>query len=307
MKCGRSAAAELPHRQCPVMERIDRSGEDLRTVGFLRMKPLRGSRIATAFLVMIAFAAFALAHDTWLIPARFSLARDPTVLLDLTSGMAFPTLNTSIRPDRVALARYRLANHSYDIADASPAPNSLRLKARLNGQGIATFWVQLKPRSLGLTPEKVREYLDEIDAPGWVREQWENAKRPRRWREVYTKHAKTFVRVGEITADRSWADPTGMSLEIVPETDPTSLRRGDELRVRVLKNGAGLRNFPLGIVREGIPNGDIQRTDAEGRATFRLPRSGRWLLRGTELRKAIQSGADWESDFTTLTIEVAEK
>ncbi len=33
------------------------------------------------------------------------------------------------------------------------------------------------------------------------------------WREVYTKHSKTFVRVGELQSDRSWAEPVMETLE----------------------------------------------------------------------------------------------
>jgi len=121
---------------------------------------------------------------------------------------------------------------------------------------------------------------------------------------VYTKHAKTFIRVGRSPADGSWAEPVGMALEIVPERDPTRLNRGGDFPVRVLEHGMPLANFPLGIVREGRRKGEIRKTDDQGRVKFRLARRGRWLLRGTKLRKATQPEVDWESDFTTLTVDV---
>ncbi|MEP6742960.1 MAG: DUF4198 domain-containing protein, partial [bacterium] len=117
-------------------------------------------------------------------------------------------------------------------------------------------------------------------------------------------HAKTFIRVGQPQADGSWAEPVGMSLEIVPERDPTRLRRRDDFPVRVLDNGVPLPNFPLGIVREGRAKGEMRKTDAQGRVKFRLAMMGRWLLRGTKLRKGTKPGVDWESDFTTLTVDV---
>jgi hypothetical protein len=40
---------------------------------------------------------------------------------------------------------------------------------------------------------------------------------------------------------------------------------------------------------------------ADGRVRFRLDRSGPWLFAATELR---EKGAEWESDFTTLTVVV---
>ena len=230
-----------------------------------------------------------------------------TVTLDLTSGMAFPLLETAIKPERIAHAKCRLSTHAFDLGDFSPGPKSLRIKARLDEPGIATIWVDLKPRTLELTPEKVREYLDEIDAPKSIRRQWANSPRPRRWREVYTKHTKTFVRIGDSRSDRSWTEPVGMALEIVPDQDPTSLRAGDKFSMRVLKAGAPLPDFSLDLLREGASRGTASKTDGEGRAQFVMGKAGRWLLRGTELRKSTQPGVEWESDFTTLTLWVAVK
>lgn len=261
-------------------------------------------RAAIVLSLLAALTTVAIAHDTWLVPERFVATPNSSVLLDLTSGMAFPILETSIKPERIDRAQCRLAGQTVALSDLSSAPKSLRFRARMTDVGIATFWVELKPRSLALTPKQVQEYLDEIDAPATVRQQWTNAKLPRQWREVYTKHAKTFVAVGDSPADRSWAEPVGMSLEIVPETDPTRLRRGDEFSVRVLENGAPLADFPIGFVREGRSKALIRKTDSEGRVKTRLATSGRWLLRGTKLRKATQPEVDWESDFTTLTVKV---
>jgi hypothetical protein len=218
--------------------------------------------------------------------------------------MTFPALDYAIKPERVSLARCRLNGKTFEIAARSSAAKSLALRVRLPDAGIATLWVELNPKVLELTPKQVEEYLDELNAPAALRQSWENAGAKKRWREIYTKHTKTFVRVGEGVADHSWAESVGMALEIVPEKDPTALRAGDDFPVRVLKNGSPLPNFSLGIVREGNSFSEFQKTDAEGRVSFRLARSGKWLLRGTDLRQSTKPGTEWQSDFATLTIEV---
>jgi uncharacterized GH25 family protein len=259
-------------------------------------------------LSAITFAALssARAHDTWLIPDRFDVASKTVITLDLTSGMAFPKLETGPKRERVQTAPCRLAGRTFEVSDISAGPNSLRLKAQLSEAGVATFWVKLPPRSIELKPAEVQEYLDEIAAPASLREQWEEME-PKRWREVYTKHPKTFVRVGDPKADRSWAEPVGMALEIVPEKDPTTLHEGDEIVVRVLKNGAPYPDFSLNAVAAGETKGETRRTDSAGRVTFLLNKQGLWLLRGTDVRRTTKNDADWESDFTTLTLEVKPK
>jgi uncharacterized GH25 family protein len=176
----------------------------------------------------------------------------------------------------------------------------------LADDGVATISVQLPNRSIELKPEEVKEYLDEVDAPETLRKEWAEMKEPR-WRESYSKHAKTFVRVGDPAADLSWQEPVGMPLEIVPEKDPTLLKKGDDFPVRVLKQGKPFAHFSLNAIAAGEKKGETRKTDSSGRVTFQVAKEGRWLLRGTDIRKSTQPNTDWESDFTTLTLEVKEK
>jgi len=264
--------------------------------------------ILLAFALVPALANFARAHDTWLLPDRFEVGPKQTVTLDLTSGMAFPKLETGPKRERVEAAFCRLAGSTLEISDISAGPNSLVFKRELPEPGIAAFWVKLPPKAIELKPEQVEEYLEEIDAPASVRKQWAEAKEPKRWRELYTKHTKTFVRVGEPPAvDHTWAEPVGIALEIVPGKDPTAMKEGEELAVQVLKSGAPFADFAVNAVAAGETKGETRKTDAAGRVSFRLNKAGRWLLRGTDLRKSTRADADWESDFTTLTLEVKSK
>ena len=166
--------------------------------------------------------------------------------------------------------------------------------------------MKLPPKSIELKPEQVKEYMDEVSAPEVLRKQWTEMKEPKRWRESYTKHPKTFVRVGDPQSDQSWKEPVGMVLEIVPEKDPTLLRAGDDFSVRVLKDGAPFADFALNAVSAGEKKGETRKTDTAGRVTFRLSKAGRWLFRGTDIRKSNLPEADYESDFATLTLEVGQ-
>ena len=266
-------------------------------------------RQSAAYFVAVAGAAFFFptashAHDTWLLPDRFKIAPTESVTVDLTSGMAFPALESGPKRERVESAKWRVAGRMIDVTDITAGPKALVFKAELPEPGVATFWVKLPPRSIELKPEEVKEYLDEITAPAGLRQQWAEMK-PQRWREMYAKHQKTFVRVGEPpSADRSWAEAVGAALEIVPEKDPTAMREGDDLSVQVLKNGAPFPEFALNAVAAGETKGETRKTDAAGRVVFRLNKAGRWLLRGTDVRRSTGPDTDWESDFTTLTLEV---
>ena len=272
-----------------------------------RLNLLQRFALVCAIALTVLRIVTAQAHDTWLIPNRFEVAPKATVTLDLTSGMAFPVLDVGPKRERVQSAQCRLGKRTFEITDISAGVKSLVFKVELPENGVGTFWAKLPPRSIELKEAEVQEYLDEIAAPESVRKEWTEMKKPRRWRERYTKHPKTFVRVGAPEGDRSWAEPVGQELEIIPEKDPTGLQVGDELPVRVLKGGAPHKDFAVNAVAAGETKGKTLKTDTEGRVVFRFDKAGQWLLRGTDVRKSAKPDTDWESDFVTLTIAVKGK
>jgi len=270
------------------------------------MKHLALPRLLIPALLIIP--AGASGHDTWFIPDRFVVAAAEAVVFDLTSGMEFPKNDSAIKQERLEVARCRLAGSTTEISGIEAGPQSLRLKQQVEKAGLATCWVQLLPRALELKPAEVEEYLEEVGAPDSIRKAWAEMK-PQRWRESYRKGAKTVLRVGEAENDVSWKEPVGMPLEIVPERDPTRVKvHATELfTVTVLKDGAPLADFSLNAIRAGDKEGETRKTNAGGAVSFRLAQPGRWLIRGTELRRSQKPDVDWESDFSTLTLEVSPK
>ena len=153
------------------------------------------------------------AHDTWLQPRRTAVLPGTIAQLDLTSGDKFAAFDTAIQPNRIEAARARLNGKTFDIRPGAPEKKSLELRVTLSDPGIATLWLSLAPKSIEMNRKQVQHYLDEIDAPALLTQAWYAGKGAKPWREIYSKHAKTFVRVGRPKADRSWSEPVD-ALEI---------------------------------------------------------------------------------------------
>ena len=266
------------------------------------MQTWKRTSIIVAAATLLATAA--LAHDTWLLPRTFRAPARVRVEMELTSGMAFPKNETAIDPERIERSGMRLGADTVPLTIGARGKDSLRLAATPLADGIATLWVELRPRTLELTPAQVEEYLAEIGAPPEVRKRYEAMPAPRRWRETYRKHAKTFVRVGETAGDPLWRFPVGLGFELVPQADPTALRAGQQLGVTLLRGGKPAAAMSISLVREGSAEAIARTTDAAGNAEFPLAKAGRYLLRATDLRAADGKEVDWESDFTTLTVMV---
>ena len=220
--------------------------------------------------------------------------------------MAFPANEVGVKPDRLERASVRLAGKTSELVRDAEGKKAMRLRARFPQPGIAVVWVESKPRSLELKPAEVREYLDEIGAWDTVGKKWESGASGR-WRESYTKHAKSYVRVGIPRGDMSWEEPVGMALELVPESDPTAIVAGEDFAVRLLKNGQPVADTAVGLVAANAKSGSLSKTDSEGKVRLKLTRAAWWLIRATVLEPASATDLDWESHFATLTVHANER
>ena len=262
-------------------------------------------RSAVLAILLLALPVFADAHDTWILPSRWSVPAGAPLVVDLTSAMNFPRPDSAAHPDRLVDRKVRLGGvvSSLAVSPGGTGAKALRLTATRQGAGLATLWITTRPRTLDLKPNEVEEYLREVGASETIGEQW-RCSPDRSWRETYVKVAKTFVRVGGTSKDDSWGEVVGASLELVPTSDPTRVTAGEELGFVVRVNGEPQGGVAVGAVGGTGATSTLTRSDASGAVRFRLDQSGPWLFRATVIRPAQGRPGEWESVFTTVTVSV---
>ena len=256
------------------------------------------------FAIVLLAAPLVRAHDTWVIPNTFRVPKGAQVTFSITSGMEFPKFEVAVKEDRIARATIDTRNGRIPLDHATSEAHALQFSRRMQSNGVAVVAIESNPRSIELTPREVDEYLDEIGAKESVGPIWNAMPEPKRWRELYVKHAKTFIRVGDAGGDRTWSKPTGMRFELVPASDPTDAHGGQPITFTLLEDGKRAASLPIGVVHEGSKGFETLTTDHDGRVTIRSLTAGRYLIRATKLRRSSSKQYDWESDFTTVTFEV---
>lgn len=266
-------------------------------------------RAATALVVgtLLAASHRLAAHETWLLPATFTAPAAQSLEFSLTSGMAFPALDSGIDRRRVSEAVLLQGDDEQTMVPVGGREGELLLSA-IPGSGVACAWVRLRPRILEIDePEDVEHYLEEIGAPQAVWSAWSEARGQITWRESYSKLARSYlVGDGEVGDDirPCWRETSGARFDILPMADPTALQAGDSLELQLVFDGEPLADQAVGLVREGEQSGELVRSDAAGRVTITTGAGGRHMVHGTYLRRVNGDGFGWESDFTTLTFSV---
>ncbi len=254
------------------------------------MLPHRLSRIAPLLLLAAALLP-ARAHDTW-------FEASPRALLALGTGNRFPAQETGI--DRSFLVHQGCHLHDgstrpMEAQEDAPAALMLRPPALAR-----SCWMQLAALQIEVAPTLVPAYLNEIAASAELRRIWDDRRaRGLPWTERYTKHAR--IELDDGTAPAPLA---GLSLEMRVDSAGRPRRAGEPLQFQVHRDGRPLAGLPVELRHENSALGLWRRTDNEGQVRLALPWSGRWLLRGVDLRVADDEADAWDSRFATLAFDV---
>jgi uncharacterized GH25 family protein len=138
--------------------------------------------------------------------------------------------------------------------------------------------------------------------------------------EKYSKHVKTIFQVGEKTSS-DWDAELGYPIEFVPLSNPYDARKGDQLKVKLLRDAKPLSNQLVYVGSEHSHSHDHDHdedsgddhqhnegtqltTDGNGVVAMELTEEGIWYLRTIHMTLSEEEGLTHESNWATLTFEV---
>lgn len=259
---------------------------------------------------LLLFAAFAAgsgrAHEFWMLPDAFALPAGDSTRLTLAVGQDFRGEPVPFSAPLVANLRHLSRGADIDLRLLAPAAGALALRLRFARAGTHLVALDTHPSAIELPADKFNDYLrlEGLTAVLQARERAGTSNRP--GRERYRRNVKTLLQAGG-ESDDTWSRRTGQRLEIVPLADPSGLAPRQPLPLQVwfddralagalvkLWNGSGAELLALSAV-----------TDAQGRVSFALPRSGTWMASVVQMVPA--PGAtdhDWDSYWGNLTFAV---
>ena len=262
-----------------------------------------------AVVVGWAFQSPIFAHDLWLVPAESAHTKvGQAVLVRANSGMNFPTSEHA--PDPAAFPKRLVicpdgSESKLDAAGKEDKSGLLRFVPERAGLYIVA--VETQPKLITLSAEQFNEYLVADGIPHIYRLRAKEKTLDQPGREQYSKFPKALVQLG----DGGVGDPSrvlGLTLEIVPLSNPFKLSTGDTLRVRVLLRGQPLADANLGWDHpdDGEPPSGTVRTNAKGEALVPIARTGLMTVRLTHMTRPKKDDYEWESFWTTLTFRIPD-
>lgn len=245
---------------------------------------------ASAFGALLAASA-ASAHDFFLMPDKFVASGEGGVSLQATVGSSFPSAENVVPADRIDRL-LAVGSGSPQVHVMGPGPKALNLHVAGARPGLLVVGGGAKPRDVDYAEDRIPLILGEYRVLPRAAAAVEALARPRTWRVVSRRFAKTIVCVRSCR-DRSTAERSlGAHLEFVGH------RSADD-RFRLLARGKPLANYPIDLVGS---DGKRRHLTTNARGQIHLPANARGVMMLFAAKLEPPAGAErFTLDLTSLT------
>jgi uncharacterized GH25 family protein len=263
--------------------------------------------VRTRIVAVVAaslLAATASAHDFWIAPAKFRVAKGEVVKLPLRVGMEYvgdPVSRDDLRIEKFVVMGPDGTETAAGEDGRDPAGRFTPTK-----DGVYVVAYRDKRRSIEIEAAKFEKYLKDEGLESVAKMRAERKETGKTGFEVYSRCAKALFFVGDGSKE-GFDRVAGMRLEIVPETDPFAVAAGAALAFRVVFEEKPLRDA-LVVARSRVDPKRVvsARTDEGGRVKLALEPAGEWMVKCVHMVPAPkETGMDWESLWASVTFETA--
>lgn len=260
--------------------------------------------------LVLAFATALPAHDLYLMPDSFTPKAGTQLRVVFQNGDEFPTAGAATKPERLRNTRLLSRAGKAEFEKITAQPTNTTADVHVPGPGLAILTATTTPNFIELDPRKFAEYLTHENLTNAL--QWREAhgETSKPGKERYTKFVKSLLHVGT-HKDDYYREKTGLTIEIVPEADPYSLKPGQSLPVQVLFRGRPAADVAVESAWLAGGKAEMQtfgRTDSQGRITIPIKATGPHRLHAIVMERcADPQAADWESFWASLTFAIPSR
>ena len=263
--------------------------------------------LALSLMLVLFSARFAAAHDYWIEASNFWLQPGDRALFYLRVGEYLAGQPATFSLGRIVRFHIDNASRRFEVLPLQRDPAGM---ARLQDSGLQVVSFENTPTYLELPAEQFNSYLQAEGLAGILSARQEAGTSDQPGKEAYSRCAKSLLWVdGDQPAagDSTFHNkPVGLTLELLPETNPYQMTAPTPLTVRLLYEGRPVTGVLVMALNQSAPN-EVQRAQSgpDGRAEFNLRRAGLWLVKAVHMvPAAAPAPEDWRSYWASLTFEL---
>ena len=259
-------------------------------------------------LVLLVLAGLILqAHEFWLQPAKYTYAVGEQMVVDFRVGENFEgefwDLNVH-KVEKLAISSGALVKDLLKDVKRTAGKN---LTYKFDREGTYLLGMESNSAFIELEGEKFNAYLreDGIENILDARTKTDELKKPAR--EHYKRFAKLLVQAGKKT-DETYKRRMQFRYEIVPMSNPYTLKSGDYLECRVLWENKPAPHTMVKVwshVGNRVFLQDLY-TEDDGTVKFPLSNKGPWMVSAVKMIPSEMEGSDYQSFWASLVFAIEQ-
>lgn len=265
------------------------------------------ARLWTAFFLALIWPNLALAHDFWLAPKTYEIAKPGPVPVSVMVGHPKDQNHWPVEPHRMISVRSVSKSGTQDQQMTVASYSALKaLPIKLETKGLHIIALETTSAKSVLEAEKFNNYVEEEGITPILQARTLNGTLDTSGREIYSRRGKALVQVG--TPDRKTSKfvsrPLGQTLEIVPLMNPYALKSGEDFTTKVYYRGVPTPGVSVGLVSLDTEAGHISTavSDFQGNVTIKRPETGAWMLHAVWSDPMENTDdADFDTIFSSLS------
>lgn len=246
------------------------------------------------------------AHDYWLQPAKFVLAKGESTDVRLFVGDHFASeVERPFQPKMTVKLQLFSSDKSADLKGDGVKDRKPFITMKPANPGGHLVALERDWSLIELKAEKFNDYLEHEGLSDILEVRRKAGELNSDAKERYRRYLKALVHVGD-RQDAAFSRRIGHRLEIIPATNPSKAGKDDKLAVKVLFDGKPLKNAQVSAYHRSADKVAAQesRTDAQGNVRFTVDASGLWLIRLVHMQRCkADPKIDWESFWCAYTFE----
>ena len=245
------------------------------------------------------------AHDFWIEPSAYQAPVGARVTIRFRVGEHFRGDALPREPRRI------IAFTHFGPGSEAPVGGIEGVDpvgfVRLEQPGLHLIAYHSTSSFVELDAAQFERYLSEEGLDRIIEERTRRDETETIGKERFSRCVKSLLRAGDPGSGAGFDRIVGLPVELVPEKNPYELAAGEELPVRMLREGQPLE----GVLVVGYPDGQLGhavrgRTDAQGRVLLTLKQPGAWLIKAVHMERLEDDRADWQSWWASLTFRLLD-
>jgi uncharacterized GH25 family protein len=242
----------------------------------------------------------------WMLPSSYFFKVGESVKIGFVQGEEFKAESWPITQDQVVrLEHHRAGLGVKDLRASIQNDDRERLTIKFDRAGTHLLTLQSAVQFKAWDAAGFNTFLEENGLEDVLTKRKESGTSDKPAGERQVVYTKLLVQVGN-TPDDVYKEVVGFPLEIIPERNPYSLRSGDVMRFRILKDGKPLFGARVKVWNRKDNRTTLQNiyTEKDGTMETRLSSDGPWMVSVVRAEPSKTAGAEWNTSSASLVFGI---